>query len=245
MFPILLLQSGEYMTGEKFACQCSNYPTQYCSFDDLPTISKDYKFEYVPVGTVEYVKKYCEVVGIKLPSTSLTYPDVLHEFLDRKVVKGLLKDARKDEFVKPYSSVKIFTGDLKENIRPMNGNTPVWISEPVVFQSEFRFYIHNVIGLDPIVGWVRYDDLNVINPLPDLEYVRRMVQILNNDLYLSSYTLDIGWRPDLNKYSLVEVNDFWSIGLYENIDSQSKHISKQVYVDMLVSRWRHILYCQL
>jgi hypothetical protein len=245
MFPTLLLQPGEYMTSEKFACQCSSYPTYYCTFDNLPSISKESKFEYVPVGTVEYVKKYCEVVGIELPLTSLTYPEILHEFLDRKVVKGLLKDAKKDEFVKPYNAVKIFTGDIKENIRPMRGNTPVWISEPVKFQSEVRFYIHDVIGLDPIIGWVRYDDQDITNPLPDLEYVRNMAQLINNNLYLSAYTIDIGWRPDLNKYSLVELNDFWAIGLYNNKDEQSKPIARQDYVEMLVSRWRQILFCQL
>jgi hypothetical protein len=244
MFPILLLQTGDYMISEKFACQCSNYPTQYCSYDRLYNLSKNVKFEYVPVGTVEYVKKYCEIVGINLPTTFYTYPEELNEYLDRKVIKGILKDSNETHFVKPYDRIKFFTGTIKNKLRPLSSNTKVWISEPVKFESEFRFYIHNVIGLDPIVGWMRYDDLNVKNPDPDINYVLSMVEKLK-DYYMSAYTIDIGWRPDINKYSLVEVNDFWSIGLYANNDIQSKPITKQDYADMLVSRWRQILFCQL
>ena len=60
-----------------------------------------------------------------------------------------------------------------------------------------------------------------------------------------AYKVDIGGRCDLGRYCLVELNDAWALGLYENNDPQSNPPTRQQYADMLVSRWRQIVFCSL
>jgi hypothetical protein len=158
-------------------------------------------------------------------------------------------EATLEDFVKP-TAIKLFTGDIKECLELkspglISDNTSVWISQAVPFESEFRFYIHDFIGGGKIQGWSRYDDKPVRNPEPDFGLVEEIMGVLEANIAPGAYTIDIGWRPDLNRYCLVELNDAWSLGFYENSDPQSNPPTRQQYADMLVSRWRQILFCNL
>jgi hypothetical protein len=234
------------MAQEKIACAFSDYPVRYSSFGNLSNLDpKGSLTTFVPVGTVEYVRKFCEVVGISEPK-SFTYPDVLLPYLKRNIRKGFFKDASPEEFVKPSDSVKEFTGDLKKYLlSEPDPETAVWISEPVEFESEFRFYIHDFVNGPEILGWSRYDQSPTTNPQPDEGLVIQMAEALHESLGPSAYCLDIGWRPDLKEYCLVELNDAWALGLYEGSDPQSAPPARKDYADMLVSRWRQVVFCQI
>jgi hypothetical protein len=242
-FPIFLLQSGEVMAREKIACAFSDYPVQYCSYEKLDQITKEGLTKFVPVGSVEFVQRYCEQVGIpKLPP--LGFQDLLDPYLHRKVRLGVLSEASPEEFVKPSESIKLFTGCRRSEVPleiPLE--TPVLISDFVPFESEFRFYIHDFVPVPKVFGWARYDDNPVVNPEPDVGLVERIAKEIHDYLGPNSYSIDIGWRPDIGRYSLVEVNDGWSLGLYENRDPQSSPPSRKEYAEMLVSRWRQIVFC--
>ena len=241
--PKFLLQSGNVMVNEKFACACTDYDYIHTSYEYLDCLNIDkYKTNYVPVGSVEFITEYCDHVGLKLPETISYYG--VEKFIKRRVRGGKLKDASQDEFVKP-KKVKLFTGDIKKYLRPLSPETEVWISEPVPFESEFRFYIQDLVSGPKILGWARYDDKDSYNPDPDLNYVKSIAQELHDNLGPSAYTIDIGWRSDLNEYDLVELNDAWALGLYTNSDSQTNSLSKQDYAEMLISRWRQILFCNI
>jgi hypothetical protein len=232
-----LLQVGPVMTSEKVICVFSNYSYKFCKYEDLKKIPTSRRFEYVPVGSVEWTCAYCQHVGITLPP-SISYLGDSH--LHRKVRKGQYHEAGIDEFVKPVQT-KIFTGNLKRALvteQPLiDPNTEVWISEPVTFESEFRFYIHDYAHGPEIKGWARYDDLSIDNPDPDHELVRRIAAELHSSLGPGAYSIDIGWRPDLQRYTLVELNDGWSLGYYAGMHSPTR----QQYADMLVDRWLQIL----
>lgn len=246
--PTLLLQLGDYMGVEKTACLFSSYPCIHCSYENLPQVPQSDIWGVVPVGTVEFVSRYCECLNIALPG-QLSYLDTLAQFFDRAIRVGPFRDAQPGEFVKPYSKVKQFTGNIKSNLLnegvSIDPHSVVQISEPVQFESEFRFYVHDFATGPKIQGWARYDDLMVNNPDPDTALVHQIAEILHGDLGPSAYSVDIGWVPSKGKYALVEVNDAWSLGYYSNTDPQSKPPTKQQYADMLVSRWTQILFCHL
>ena len=247
--PTFLLQTGEVMSVEKIACNFSNYPIRFCGFEDISKLApEEAKLKFIPVGSVEYTRAYCDHVGMRLP-INFSYPEQFRHLLHRMVKRGLYKEASFSDFVKPQET-KTFTGNLKlvlESEKPgvIDPETPVWVCEPVAFQSEFRFYIQDFVEGGKIIGWARYDSLDLTNPQPDFSLVESIMDRFHKDISPGSYSIDIGWRPDLNCYSLVEINDGWSLGLYNPTDQQSNPPTRQQYADMLVARWRQILFCNI
>jgi hypothetical protein len=244
--PYFLLQKGDVMPLEKLACSFSDYPVRIASFEKLtdPSYEVD-RTSAVPLGTVEYIAKFCERAQIELPS-SLWYPDEVLPLFDRNVRVGQFKDALPEEFVKPSEKVKAFPASVKKDLSvEVNPSEKTLIQDVVPFESEFRFYLQDTITKFNIVGWARYDDLSVTNPEPDFDLVERIADVYHEILGPSAYSIDIGWRPDLQRYSLVEVNDAWALGYYQNQDKQSNPPTRQQYADMLVSRWRQILFCNI
>lgn len=245
--PVLLLQGDKVMATEKLACSFSTYPIEYCKYDQLNSLDpKTALVKYVPVGSVEFTKKYCDVVGIQLP-TQMSYIDPIIPYLHRNLRLGTYSQASPNEFIKPYKQVKLFTGCIKKDIDvKLSDDEKVWISEAVPFESEYRFYIYNYIISDPrILGWARYDDLSVKNPDPDMNMIWDIVKKFNDMIGPNAYSIDIGWRPDIKRYSVIEINDGWSLGYYENSDEQSSPPTRQQYADMLVARWSQIVFCNL
>ncbi len=250
--PLFLLQAGGPLPTEKIACSFSCYPVKYCPFSDIKRLDpKESLTQLVPVGSVEFVKAYSEHVSIELP-WDFSYgicDGQLDQFLMRSMRKGTYGEATLIDFVKPIE-IKFFTGNVKGHLEMeapgfIDNDTPVWVSEAVPFGAEFRFYIHDFIGGGKIQGWSRYDDSNMECPEPDIGLVEAVMKELEENIAPGAYTVDIGWRPDLERYCLVEINDAWALGLYENSDFQSNPPTRQQYADMLVSRWRQILFCSL
>lgn len=244
-YPTFLLQSGPFMSAEKTACSFSHYPIRYCKYEDVGMLNPDEaRLRYVPVGSVEFTEEYCRHVGLGLP-VKPSFMDGLEGYCHRQIRRGTFKEALDTEFVKPVK-VKEFTANVKGSIQAhVNPDTEVYISEVVPFESEFRFYIHDFVNRFEILGWSRYDDLSVRNPEPDWGIVEAIAQRFHDSLGPNAYSIDIGWRPDKQCYSLVEINDGWSLGFYENSDRQSGPPTRQQYADMLVSRWSQILFCNI
>lgn len=250
--PTFLLQAGGPLPTEKIACCFSCYPVKYCPFTDIEKLDLEESLtRFVPVGSVEFVKAYSQHVGIRLPE-DFSYgicDGQLDQFLMRSVRRGTYGEATLTDFVKPIE-IKLFTGNVKGHLEAeapgfILEETSVWISPAVPFGAEFRFYIHDFIGGGKIQGWSRYDDSNMQCPEPDTGLVEAVMKELEYGGAPGAYTVDIGWRPDLERYCLVELNDAWALGLYENSDFQSNPPTRQQYADMLVSRWRQILFCRL
>ena len=181
----------------------------------------------------------------------MSYPEQLEPFLLRPCVKSTYSEASLTDFVKPYKEIKLFTGGIKGHIEvefpdSVDPETPIWKSPCVPFGAEFRFYIQSFHNGGKILGWSRYDDYEGNYPEPDVGLVESIMSTLEADLAApGAYSIDIGWRIDLDRYCLVEINDGWSLGLYENKDPQSNPPTRQQYADMLVSRWTQILFCNL
>jgi hypothetical protein len=244
--PIFLLQKGDVMPIEKLACSFSRYPVRIASYDQLSSMSLgESKFNFVPVGSVEFTREYAKCANLELPA-ALDYPETVIPFFERTLQEVTFERASRDKFIKPSRKVKAFSANIKSQItQDIDPEEPVWESEVVPFGSEFRFYIQDTVTRPYILGWARYDDLSVVNPEPDFDLVEKVADIYHKDLGPGAYSIDIGWRPDLQRYSLVEVNDAWALGYYENQDPQSNPPSRQQYADMLVSRWTQIIFCNI
>ena len=84
----------------------------FLSYDELKQV--DDKENTIPVGTVEFVKKYCQHNNITLPE-NISYPEPLKGFFGRNIWSGIYGDVKPDQFCKPKST-KVFTGGIKKDI---------------------------------------------------------------------------------------------------------------------------------
>lgn len=188
-----------------------------------------------PVGTVEFVLAMARCNSIPLPG-HLSYPPCLcsETFLRRRIWEGKWGEAEDDEFVKPLLDIKFFTGALRRDItEAISDDYPVWISEPVSFLCEWRYYILN----SQIVGAGRYDDGEDDCPEPDLRLVQRAVDVMCETGAPAGYALDFGVLHD-GQTALVEANDGWALGFYRGSCSPSD------YAALLHTRWQEIVGCR-
>lgn len=241
--PKFILQSEPVLTIEKYACRfTSNSLHQSVSINKIIELNWCNDYIFVPVGSVEFVKKFCEHFNILLPTESISYYEPVLPYIQREIKKTIFSEAKDIDFVKPVG-VKTFTGGIKNTLEKVDPEVEVWASVFVPFESEFRFYIQDYFTGPKILGWSRYDDTDSINPDPPLEWVNEIAQSVHRAIGPNAYTIDVGWRSDIQKYDVVELNDAWALGLYKNTDPQSSPPSYERYSEMLVSRWRQILFC--
>jgi len=227
-----LLQSDDVSSMEKrairhFSMIRDGVDIQNTTLVDMDDVSAD--SIACPVGTVEFVKACLKRHGLKVPA-AMSYPDCLREFLCRNIAAGEARDARPDQFIKPLLRVKAFTGSIKGNLTEIvNEGCRVWMSDPVAFVAEYRYYIVN----GRIVGRGRYDDLDGDTDV-DPVVVERAVAIMTEDGAPAGYALDFGVLDD-GRTALVEMNDGWALGLYRG------SVRPCDYAQLLYARWIEIL----
>lgn len=203
----------------------------------------------MPVGTVEFVRQAMQAAGILEPTPN-PYPNALRAWLHRTVRVVSASQVGLHTFVKPADDLKRFTGFVLDRRWPaeemsaheneqyaalamMAPDDRVWISTPVRFVSEWRFYV-----LDGIVlGGARYDDLEDENaPAPDLREVKAAAAAADSELG-HPFALDMGVLED-GTTALVETNDGWGTGHY------GQAVTPQVYLKWLIARWE-TLSCEI
>lgn len=200
----------------------------------------------LPVGSVEFVREAMRLARIAEPP-SLSYPPELDHLLGRRIDLMPLHRVRGTRFVKP-AKTKLFTGfvwhelaldsaysehdqEQLQALRSLPPDTMVWVSEPVRFLSEWRFYV-----LDgDIVSASRYDSDGADEaPSPNAEVVAEGIRALRASPGAPvSWALDAGVLDD-GSTVVVEINDAWAIGLYGNA------MSPRDYLRFLVGRWKQI-----
>nr|QMP83095.1 MAG: hypothetical protein [Caudoviricetes sp.] len=212
--------------------------------DHLSNYSEELKTA-VPIGSVEFVRKAMEIAGIQEPCVD-PYPLFIEEektVFKRKIqIQKVFPNDLSDfegMFVKPFK-VKQFTGfvytseNCEEFIEEQKNTfskirTYVWVSDVVDFIGEWRYYIQN----EKIIGYARYDDDDE-NPEELQEPDRSLIKEYIAKLEIKHpYVLDFGILST-GETALVEFNDFWAIGLYENA------ITPKQYLECLIERWKSI-----
>lgn len=233
-----LLQVQGPLPHEKYSCSVMK-PYEY-AYGALSKYRNTSELTYVPVGSVEFCLEFCKENNIKIPLESLSYPLGTEPFLQRKITLGVFGDALPFQFVKPRS-IKSFTGAIRSSMKETSSIgelQAVWISDPVDFIFEYRFYVLR----GNILGWARYDnnDTAASPRLPSLAYIQSIYHSVAKNYDLCACAIDVGWRKDLNAYSLVEVNDAWALGRYTSLDDNGQPISKEDYALMIEERWLEI-----
>jgi hypothetical protein len=200
------------------------------------------------VGSVEFVRAAMGLAGIPEPA-NMSYPagEAAGRHLRRQIHRFTASEALglRDGpfFVKPEVT-KAFTGfvlDLRDCARPLDEHdsaqlqalramdpaSSVWVSEVVHWQCEWRCYVQD----RTVIGMGRYDeDGSDDAPEPDIESVHRMIMDLGID---HPFVVDVGVL-DNGQTALVEINDAWAIGLYDNA------LNPKHYLQFLLARWDSI-----
>lgn len=195
--------------------------------------------EYLPVGSVEFVRAYMVANGITEPYAN-PYPSELYSFLKRSVItilKFFLRDEDDKVFIKPKQT-KLFTGfvfnskyddhDIEQLavLATLPITAELFMSSIVEWNSEWRYYIKD----RKILGKGRYDDGPDEWAEPDITVVQAAVEkSLDSTCCLDFGVLSTG------ETALVERNDAWAIGLYEDA------LDAKTYLDFLKSRWEEII----
>lgn len=249
-YPPLLLRQGGFTSIE------TQLVNQFAMIEDVPVLTAPLERleehaaslssgEVLPVGSVEFVRRAMELAGIAEP-INLTYPEPLQRFLLRDVRVQRAGSVLGTHFVKP-TKTKAFTGFVFDTMADpaslsphdreqydafmlSDADEPVWVSEPVRWQAEVRYYIAN----NSMLGMGRYDGGHDNWTLPDERVVEEMVNALAclPDTP-AGYTLDVGML-DTGETALVECNDAWAIGYYKGT------LSRNDYIKMLWARWSQL-----
>lgn len=245
----ILRQAGVSPVEGRVAAQyamTSDVPIKTVSFEDLASHADVLRTGTVlPIGSVEFVRKAMGLTGLPEPE-NMTYPDALREYLRRDVHQCTAGSVLGAWFVKPVTT-KAFTGFVFDTMQAADtlpdhdreqhaaflalpSEAPVWVSEPVSWLSEFRYY---VLG-GQVVGEGRYDDGPDDLPSPDTLLVSEMAGRLAGEPSAPvAFSLDVGVLAS-GETALVEVNDAWALGFYRGT------LSHRGYVSMLWRRWQQL-----
>jgi len=199
----------------------------------------------LPVGSVSYVRAAMAAARLQEPE-SLSYPDCLRHLLLRDVRSSRAGSVLGRWFVKPQRT-KAFTGfvfdtmddpgRLAEHDRLQHAaflalppEERVWISEPVHFMCEWRYYVAG----GKVAGGARYDQDGADDArAPDQTVLDGAVHAMSAGGHFT-YAIDLGVLST-GETALVEANDAWALGLY------GRALSPKNYLAMLWTRWREIV----
>jgi hypothetical protein len=189
---------------------------------------------------VAFLRRCMERAGLAEPAP-MSYPPALRSHLLRRLQLASAGVVAGRWFVKPVAT-KLFAGFVLDTragdadrsawehaqlaaLRALPPATPVWLSEPVRFLSEWRYYVQD----GQIIGHARYDPEGAQDaPQPDLRVAHACIAALACP---HPWVLDLGVLQD-GRTALVETNDAWAIGLYP------KAMTPAAYLNFLWQRWR-------
>ncbi|WP_186214812.1 ATP-grasp domain-containing protein [Burkholderia gladioli] len=245
----ILRQAGTSHMEEKVVLQyalMTDVPIQSTRIESIVSAADSLRAgTTLPVGTVEFVRAAMELAGIEEPA-NLSYPEVLRPWLYRKLEKRAAGSVLGHYFIKP-TATKRFTGFVFDTLSnpehlsfhdraqynaflSMPADEKVWVSEPVTWLSEFRYYV-----LDgKVLGNGRYDDGPDDAPEPDEDAVGQMAQLMAREPDApAAFSIDVGVL-DTGETALIECNDAWALGYYKGT------LSHRDYVAMLWRRWEQL-----
>jgi ATP-grasp domain, R2K clade family 2 len=189
------------------------------------------------VGGLNFSRWILFILGIKNYDISC-YPKQLEHFLFRNIytteLNQIINNIPKNRFIKPTKS-KRFNAFISnsdtclDNLVNLDDNETIYISDLIDFISEWRVYVRNS-NIENICFYKGNCTL-----FPNVNTIRQMIQSYSDSP--CCYALDVGISniPNKNLFNittLVEINDFYSIGNYG--------LDPTTYAKMLFERWQQI-----
>lgn len=196
------------------ACEYNNwyfnetkYNYQYVTSDEVVHTN----LGYIPIGSIEFVLAYLKKYYNRTPKPK-QIPD---EFMLYKYLKRKCSIKFTDKIQTPcfYKQIDIFKGEAELNTERNIVEVPkgkYFVSEIVDFKSEWRAFVYKnkLVGLENYSG-----DFTMF---PDMYFIGKVMVNYSNPPI--AYTIDVGI---VNKSTcLIEIHDFFSVGLYGFEDKQ-------------------------
>ena len=202
-------------------------------YKTLETLTKEDVERGIPVGSVDFVNRALELLGLD-EQTPLLIPEKLNcnALLSRKIgiyAKEYLPELFQEHdklFLKSAIELKSsYTGIYKKG-DPLPSGIGFFVSEVVDFKSEWRCFVYK----GKLVALKHYDG----NPflVPDKEIIYHSINRIKDDI--DAFTLDVGVieTPTCkNKTAIVEVHNFTSCAFYGFED--------QIILRMLEAGWEY------
>jgi hypothetical protein len=211
-------------------------PSGVVPFGLSQIVSSSLSGEIVVHGTIPVVQRVLEELNVSLADVE-DYPASLEQYLGRRVWLTTLGEVRDCEelwpvFIKPYQFRKAFTGhvvtrfaDLLET-NTLPDSFPIWASEPVRFEAEWRVFVLEGRILDVRL----YKGSRWVAPIRNA-VVDMLARYEESGTAPVAYALDVGLASD--EMLLVEVNRGYSLGTY-GLDST-------LYAQMIEALWKHLV----
>lgn len=182
----------------------------YPNFDNLQDI------QHIPIGSVEFVDNFLNY-HFNITPKPIQIPNALFEdyFLKRKCDIVNKNNIPIGYFYKGLDRYKDVTGiyeglDRYKDVNEGEGeDKKYFISEVFHIDSEYRVFVHKnkMVGLKHYVG-----DYTLF---PDIEFILKAItsyRDMGNPPV--AYTLDIAINRETGNHYLLEIHDFYSVGLY-------------------------------
>jgi hypothetical protein len=190
------------------------------------------------VGGVGFIKHALRQLGRTLPEHT-PYPPVLQHMWHRQIKRvPTLRAAQamleKETLFIKSAGHKEFTGfvaDAPNDYRfgSASQSSPVWISTPVKFVSEWRVYVASNVILD-----IRFADHGGDRMIsPDLSLITEAIMWLARSGAPEGYVIDFGVL-DTGETALVEMNDGFSFGAYDNLHHETHWV-------VTLNRWMELI----
>ena len=226
-----------YMGASALNWKSQTYDVRLMSQNGIPISLPEIKDELiVPIGSVQFIKKVCDVTGVKLPEP-LNIPDSLLSLTNRKVWSCKRSEIgdRFPLFVKPKSELKLFTGFVAESERDfyLYPELAKWDGDLMCSEimdsilSEWRCYV--IEG--KVYNCSCYSGDSLV--FPDRMIIEQGLIARYQDAP-AGYALDVAVTASGTE--LIECNDAWSLGYYGGEFTD--------YFKMVKLRWLQILKTQ-
>jgi len=193
-------------------------------------------------GSVRFVLHALRRLGLASP-LHMPYPAALSAWLHRRVARyerlrdalAYIRDSGQPMFIKPAKGWKRFTGFVIQHpddprLIGISKNLPVWISQPISLVSEWRAYVAH--GSVLAIKFV--DHGGDRRMMPDVISIQEAVaKLVDARQAPAGFVIDFGVDID-GRTILVEVNDGFSFGAYDDLDSNT-------YWTVTVARWYELV----
>ena len=216
-------------------------------------------------GDIDVMFHAMKRLGIEYSYTD--YPECLKEYLYRDIWEDTLSNIKVDLFeegylkkpifIKPKDDLKKFTGfvletiDDLQNCKGASGQTKIWCCDPVRFTSEWRVLFKKKEIMPDDLNGCYYDiKITKYNKGIDNAAFAKVIEQVQNIIYTHQFEmlnkLPVAFALDLGimttgHVALIEMNDAFSLGLYQNSSGTPKDELEKHYAKCLISRWKELV----